>query len=524
MRRGVWSVVAAVCVAGVLVGAGVVPTPSPIPTPSQDAARRIPSERAMMLAARTRSRCAEEVETLLGELVAFDTWHREGTDNAEQPPFQAMSRWFKAFAEQADLRFEDHGNVVVVSMGTASDRLGIVTHADVQPVDPSKWAADPFTLDIDSEPGRLLGRGTEDDKGSIACALVAMRELRATGWPLARRVELIISYSEESDWAPFEEFLERNPPPPLNVGFDADYPVVVAQKGWCSVMVRVPAVDGGDADVGPAAPTLASFTGGFFLSQVPEDAVARIENPTPEVRASLEAAAANDSEVRFDFEDDGDALIVRSHGTSVHSSTPEEGRNGITHLASLLGSIDWPDTTAARMVRFINDRIGTGFHAELLGDVAYSDDFMGPLTLSLGTLREAPDALVAGINLRRPAGRTNAEVEATVREAIDSWAAENDLEGLTLELSLSEPHRVHDAPHVPVLLRTFSHYTGIEDPQPISVGGGTHARMVPNGVDFGPAMPGALYTGHSEHEFITREQLLLNLEMYTSMLVDLSVK
>jgi dipeptidase D len=83
---------------------------------------------------------------------------------------------------------------------------------------------------------------------------------------------------------------------------------------------------------------------------------------------------------------------------------------------------------------------------------------------------------------------------------------------------------VHDAPHVPVLLETFRHYTGIADAGPISIGGGTHARMLPHGVNFGPAMPGELYTGHSEHEFITREQFLKNLEMYTSLLVDLSVK
>jgi dipeptidase D len=203
---------------------------------------------------------------------------------------------------------------------------------------------------------------------------------------------------------------------------------------------------------------------------------------------------------------------------------PEEGRNGITHLARLLGAWDWPDTTPARMLAFINERIGTGFYAEEFGDLAYADDFMGPLTLSLGTLREQDGALVAGINLRRPAGRTNPEVESTIREAVDDWASTNGIDGITLEVSVQEPHRVHDAPHVPVLLKTFAHYTGIADAQPISIGGGTHARMVPNGVDFGPAMPGALYTGHSEHEFITREQLLLNLEMYTSLLVDLSVK
>jgi dipeptidase D len=35
-------------------------------------------------------------------------------------------------------------------------------------------------------------------------------------------------------------------------------------------------------------------------------------------------------------------------------------------------------------------------------------------------------------------------------------------------------------------------------------------------------MPGEPYTGHSEHEYMTRDQMRLNLEMYTAMLVELA--
>ena len=54
------------------------------------------------------------------------------------------------------------------------------------------------------------------------------------------------------------------------------------------------------------------------------------------------------------------------------------------------------------------------------------------------------------------------------------------------------------------------------------MGGGTQARLLPNGVNFGPSMPGAAYTGHSDHEFVTVEQLRLNLMMQAAMLVDLA--
>jgi dipeptidase D len=54
------------------------------------------------------------------------------------------------------------------------------------------------------------------------------------------------------------------------------------------------------------------------------------------------------------------------------------------------------------------------------------------------------------------------------------------------------------------------------------VGGGTNSRLFPRAVSFGPAMPRTVYTGHSEHEFITLKQLLLNLEMYTAVLAELA--
>jgi dipeptidase D len=87
---------------------------------------------------------------------------------------------------------------------------------------------------------------------------------------------------------------------------------------------------------------------------------------------------------------------------------------------------------------------------------------------------------------------------------------------------LTEPWVQAAAPQVPTLLSVFSHYTGQRQPKPVSIGGGTNARLFPNAVSFGPAMPGAVYSGHSEHEFITVKQLMLNLEMYTAAMVELA--
>lgn len=489
-----------------------------VPAPAQE-----PSRLARAVADYARATYAGDTVSTLADLVAFATVNEEGTANADDPNFRAMSAYLGRLATKLGLDFADHGAVVVVGLGDAPSRLGVITHGDVQPADASKWAQDPFRLDVASEPGKLIGRGTEDDKGPIATALYAMAALRDRQVPLQRRIELIISYTEESDWEPFETFVAAHPPPDLNVAIDSDYPVVVAEKGWCSVYLTVPAPSPAAAAASDQ-PVLVSFTGGSFLSQIPEDAEARIEHSTPDLERTLLAAARRQPEIRFRFEPGADSLRVSARGLAAHSSTPWAGRNAITHLAALLGSFEaWADTPAARMVHLVNDLVGTGDYGEKFGDVAYEHPFMGKLTLALDTLETEPGGgLKAGINLRRPVGRSREEVEASVSQAVEAWQQRTGLGPLDVDMDIGDPYYLADAPHIPVLLGIFRAYTGQADAAPISIGGGTQARLVPYGVNFGPAMPGAVYTGHTEHEFITRDQLLLNLEMYTAMLVELA--
>ena len=171
-------------------------------------------------------------------------------------------------------------------------------------------------LDIKTEPGRLIGRGVEDDKGPIACAIHAMAALAERKIPLARRIELIISYTEESDWEPFRQFLEEVPPPQLNIAIDAEYPVTIGEKAWASLhlLVHPQKVDTGDQ------PFLKQFGGGAFLSQVPEHAIALIANPTPAIEALLKQRATRHPAVQYHFKSTPEGLEIKARGKSAHSS------------------------------------------------------------------------------------------------------------------------------------------------------------------------------------------------------------
>ncbi|MEW6366074.1 MAG: dipeptidase [Acidobacteriota bacterium] len=461
----------------------------------------------------------DAVVATLRELVAFPTFHKEGISNAENPDFKAMTACLKRKADELGFDFHDYGAVVVFGMGESPRRLGLITHGDVQPAEASKWAKGPFTVDVESHPGRLIGRGTEDDKGPIAAALMAMRAVKDRRTPLTRRVELIISYTEESDWEPFMAFLAKTPPPDLNVGLDAEYPVVVAEKGWVSFSVVI------RGEAASRRPSIRSFTGGALLSQVPEDAVAVVDGASEGIIATIRAACEADRAVKYTLEPHaGGSLLVRALGVSAHSSKPNEGVNAITHLAEILSAVRWHRTPASGAARFIHEMIGTGFYAEEFGHIAYSDAFMGPMTLSVGTLREGNGSAEIGINLRRPVGKDGRVLEAEIREAVAEWSRRSTVEAELADLLVYDPYDARQAPHVPILLDIFREYSGQADARPLSMGGGSHARLLPGGVNFGPVMPGHPYSGHSEHEYIEQDDLMLSLRMYTAMIERLAAR
>ncbi len=492
---------------------------------STSATPAAPGSVAVETASHARATYKEAVIDSLAAMVAFNTVADPTVPFERNPAHRGFKDYLKGEAARLGLDYRDDGHVVVIGLGSGAERVGVITHGDVQPVDATKWKQSPFKLDRTSEPGLLLGRGTEDDKGPIATALYAMKAIKDRQLPLKKRIELYVYMAEESDWAPLEAYLKTHTPPQINITLDAEYPVVTAEKGWGLVTVTMPAEKAQPAKPSKGgAPRLASFTGGFFDSQIPEDAAAIVENATPALERAIRARAARQKDMQYRISLASGRLLVVAKGVSAHSSKPEDGVNAIAMLADALGGRQWQGTPAAAMVNFVNDLVGTGLYGEKFGQVAYRDSFMGPMTVAPVLLKDSDRGLQLNLNLRRPRGKSSSELEQQFQAAFKAWKARQGaaVQDARLTAQLGEPWVQDSAPHLPVLLGVFSHYTGIKDAKPVSIGGGTNSRLFPNAVSFGPSMPGSVYTGHSEHEFISEKQLLLNLEMYTAVLVELA--
>ena len=479
----------------------------------------------------------QEMINTLKTLVSYNTVAKKGVSVIDNPMHIAFKKALKQQAKVLGLEYKDEGYIVVISLNArglgdsniknSKQRIGIVTHGDVQPVNPTKWEKSPFDLDLSSEPGKLLGRGTEDDKSSIASVLYAMKAIKDQQLNLSKRIELYIYLAEESDWTPIKKYVKSHSLPDINITLDAEYPVVSAEKGYGTISMTFIEPEN-ITDINNNLAYIKSFTGGFFGSQIPEDASIVITNADVVLLEKLMHKAQNYQGINFNFTLKDNELKITATGVSAHSSKPEDGINAITHIADLLAFKHWPNTAAGALVNFINDNLGIGLYGEKFGNIAYSDDFMGKMTVSPTVLKQHSDVnntsnnIELNINIRRPRGKSKNQLEKEINATLSQWQQQNNVTLTNLNNYIGDPWVQKDAPQIDTLLSVFSHYTGIKNAKPIAIGGGTNSRLFPHAVSFGPSMPNTVYTGHSEHEFITMKQFKLNLKMYTAVLVELA--
>ncbi|HVE86303.1 MAG TPA: M20/M25/M40 family metallo-hydrolase, partial [Myxococcales bacterium] len=367
----------------------------------------------------------------------------------------------------------------------------------------------------------LYGRGTEDDKGPTAAALVAMRALSAAGYRPRERVQLIIGMGEEHSWDGMVKYSKEMPKPRHVVSLDANFPVVVSEFGFVG-WTLVSRDDAPPPTRKEKCARVIAASGGSFLTQVPAEATATLAPPPAESAAKLlarvQAIAREDQAARgapFAVEvtaapGDPKNVLVKTTGKSVHSSVADQGANPLWPLAAIADRAGVCQTGPGRLLRVLAGKLDGDHFGVKLG-LAYSDPVMGKLLVIPTVLRTEGGRATLGINMRRPAGMDNAAFQEKLNATLQALSREyGPLEEDASQRFLGEPHvaDVH-GDLVPTLLSIYSELTGAQDPKPIAVRGGTYARLFPGAVSFGPELPGKTYRGHAPDEAIELSTLEL---------------
>ncbi|MDP4076033.1 dipeptidase [Acidovorax sp. A1169] len=462
-------------------------------------------------------------------MVALPTFRSDKVPPHEDKAIIAFGALVEAMAKDFGLEYRNVDNRIfeVKLPGTGKEEFGILTHADVVPVVADEWVLDDGTrLDpfkLTRVGGNLHGRGSIDDKGSIATVLYAMKAVKDSGLPLSRTIRLMIETTEETGGDAMKYYRTKTELPEYNIVLDSKYPAVVAEKGSGALRTSFPLQDA------PAGFTyIAAMAGAASTNAVPQTATARLQGgDLAAVAARLNAAKAafiakytpQGGSFGIDVVQDASAVQIKVTGTSAHGSRPEEGVNPLPRMALFLRESEVPvaPTGYANAVRYLAELYGTDYLGRTIG-LAYSDDFMGPLTMSPNLVREKDGMVDVLVNVRMPRGRTPDALVHATKVKVNDWAAQASVPVIIDHQQGNWMARDPKGAWLSTLLNTFGDTTGLTA-QPVSTAGSTTAKLMPNAINFGPAMPGKKYTAHNAKEFKEVVDLDADMQMFTEMLV-----
>ena len=465
---------------------------------------------ACILRRYTLARYGERMVKDLQTMVGFQTFAVEGRENWNAPEFVRQREWLQLRAGELGFQFKSYdGRVDELILPGPKPLLALLTHGDVQGVEGQQWSSPPFAGKLVN--GRIVGRGTEDDKGPLVAALYSLAALRDAGWPLDSTVKLLIANGEETSWDEIPYYLARAPMPERTIGLDAAYPVTHAQKGYGILTFRAQPV----AAPKPGAWRVVRMAGGSGMSIIAERGEALLERTGSAAeragaQAELTRLAADWARAhlpaRLAVSREGDFLKLTAEGRGGHSSAPASGHNALGDLTAFLATLDLRMDPWGALASFTGVAVGTETDGRSLG-LAHRDPVMGELTSNLSFLREDKGAPVAEINVRYPRGIAK---EAMEKQLADRAAVFGRRTGAAIAAQVnltSQPHLAPaEGPLVSSLLEVWQEVTG-KPGRPIAIGGGTQARFFTGGVDFGPAEDMEHYRGHGTDEYLTPEEL-----------------
>jgi succinyl-diaminopimelate desuccinylase len=352
-----------------------------------------------------------------------------------------------------------------LEFGDGEELVAVIPHLDVVP-EGGDWEYPPFGGELHN--GRIYGRGASDNKGPAVAALYAFKLVRDSGLPLKKRVRLVFGCDEESGFECIKHYSKVEGLPTSGFTPDGSFPVVNAEKGIIS---------GTFASTLPEGIQTLRFKGGTARNVVPQYAKAVVEGKTYEAT-----------------------------GIAAHASTPEKGENAIVKLAGELQAV---------LTHPVLDFLQIASNRESL-DIALEDELSGPLTYNLGLIDVDEKNAKITINIRYPVTGDAGKIIEKLKKAGEPYRFSFE------DYTNSSPHCVpEDSVLVKTLLQAYTGVTGLTG-KPLSMGGGTYARILGNFVAFGARFPEGTSTAHQKNEWIAVDALLKATEIYANAIYQLA--
>lgn len=384
-------------------------------------------------------------------------------------------------AERFGFRTENHDyHCASAIYGDGEKEVGIIAHLDVVPAG-SGWTYEPYKLTIDKD--LYIGRGTNDDKGPLLCALYALRYLAENGIKLPFAVRVIMGSDEEVGSSDLEYFKSVRKAPVFSFTPDAEYPVSIGEKGIMRFVICLGKLDDSITDIGA----------GTVTNAVPGTAFAVVNGKRVEVT-----------------------------GRTAHASMPESGINAISLLVDELeknGLVPENDKTKFAFLKEAAD----DYKGKFFG-IDFADEYFGYLTCVESVLYIGEDGKAyQKYDVRFPMSGCFEDLDAKVRAKAAGYGFD------VVECHAGNGYfKSPDSAEIKALTSACEKVLGHEC-KPYTMGGGTYARSMPGAVAFGGRITecfGRLGEGrgscHDVDEYYAVEEADKSIEIFVLSLKNLA--
>jgi succinyl-diaminopimelate desuccinylase len=423
------------------------------------------------------------------------------------PGIKDCLEWTLALGERLGFSVKNiDGYAGQIDFGSG-ELLGILGHLDVVP-EGEGWSVPPFSGQIIE--GKIYGRGASDDKGPSLAALFAMKAIKDSGLPINKKVRLILGTDEESGWADMDYYKEKEEIPVIGFAPDAEFPLIHAEKGILHLEFTKTL---------PSFPHLIDLRGGERANVVPGYCQVTIKGFTHDELANklntFQFPQGVSGKIIPPNENNTSEISLVFQGISAHGSLPQNGKNAVIYALRFLSNLALAEDELL-LIKWLLENPGTGFYGEGFG-INLSDEPSGKLSLNLGIIDLSAQTLRFVIDIRYPVTYSKEDI----LNPIEKKAIEK---GFSYKILSHQPahHVPKDSPLVQSLLKAYSEVTGL-DAYAFAIGGGTYAKVLPQGVAFGPVLPGEPEVIHCPDEYITIDNLILATKVYAQAILNLAL-
>lgn len=418
---------------------------------------------------------------------------REGLDAAVQ-----------LFAEAGFQAEVIDGKYGLATYGNGDSDIGIFAHTDVVGVgDDWKYTAPFSPVQIGDT---LVGRGVEDNKAGVVCALYLLKAVRALNIPMKHRLVVFLGADEESGMEDVEAFVREQPMPAMSFVPDNDYPVCIGEKSITRLWLKA---------VSPLRQV--RMEGGFAFNVIVDRVKVYVRGGADVEQALRQATESN---AAFAVSREGEEVLLTVTGRTSHASLPDGAINAAFLACDLLRDCACicPEDRAilAGAAEALSD-----CHGGTLG-IGVEDPVFGKLTVACGMVRCEEEHLAISLDIRYGAREDDDALLAALREKAAAL-------GFAPEVAEVDKGTLVDPalPVVSALNEVYCTVTGNAAAKPYLSGGGTYARKLRNAFSVGLStkkadldLPAGHGGAHQSDEVISFSGLVEGMILNTMLVLE----